>query len=93
MSWSEIESSSINKDDIEKRKKEFEAANIELCKKYARVFASEEGKVVYQDLFNRFIMNNQTPLESKNPNYEAAYHNGESGVIHYITSRMSQLKP
>jgi hypothetical protein len=41
-----------------------------------------------QDLMTRFIIDNSTPLNSPNVNYEAAYHNGEAGVVRFILNQI-----
>lgn len=57
---------------------------------YARTFGTEEGKKVMQDLFDRFVINNDTNLASANINYEAAYHNGEAGAIKFISQMVAR---
>lgn len=61
----------------------------ELNQKFWRIFNSDDGKVVFEHLFQTFIMRNETPLDSANIEYEAGYHAGESGVVKYISQRMS----
>ena len=85
MSWDTIEGENP------KARKQQEAARerqVELCKAYARCFNTEDGQKVMEDLTRRFLLENSTALESNNVEYEAAYHNGEAGVIrmiiHYI---------
>jgi hypothetical protein len=65
---------------------------IELAKAYSGCFSTSEGKRVLEDLTARFIYGNDTPFESQNVNYEAAYHNGEAGVIKYVINLIQQAK-
>lgn len=91
MSWNDIDKSQ-SKQDIEKLKNEQREKHVEINKAYARLFSTEEGKKVIEDLNNRFIYGNDIPLDAQNINYQAAYVNGEMGVIKYILHRMSQAK-
>ena len=65
---------------------------IELARAYNGCFSTPEGKKVLEDLTSRFIYSNDTPFESQNVNYEAAYHNGESGVVKYVINLIQQAK-
>jgi len=47
---------------------------------------------VLADLTQRFIFQNATPFGSQNPNYEAAYHNGESGVVQFLINQVQQAE-
>jgi hypothetical protein len=61
---------------------------IAMAKAYKRLFSSEDGAKVLADLNQRFIYNNTTNLDAVNPNYEAAFHNGESGVVKFCHLQM-----
>jgi len=65
---------------------------LKVAKAYARCFATDEGQVVLQDLTANFIYNNDTAFESQNINYEAAYRNGEAGLVKFIISKISQVE-
>ena len=90
MSWSDLDESKQSKEAKEKQAKERLAQDIEIAKKFNRMFTSDEGAIVYQYLFNRFVLENETDLNSKNIEYEAGYHAGEAGVVKFITHQMSK---
>ena len=66
--------------------------DLALAKAYKRLFTTEDGVKVLNDLNQRFIYNNNTSLEASNPNYEAAYHNGESGAVKYCHNKMGLVE-
>lgn len=90
MTWNDIDTTNETREQAEGQAKERQAQELELCKKFKRVFSSQDGQAVFNHLFQKFVMQNATQLNAPNPNYEAAYHNGESGVIHYITNKMTK---
>tara|TARA_R110000868_G_scaffold62726_5_gene189442 strand:+ start:1216 stop:1491 length:276 start_codon:yes stop_codon:yes gene_type:complete len=81
MSWDKLE---IDQEKANKSKAEIRERQVELAKAYHRCFSTDDGLKVLEDLSRKFIMDNDTPLNSTNINYEAAYHNGEAGVIKLI---------
>ena len=87
MSWDDINKAKELKSD----QGQIERAR-ELAKSFSRTFESVEGKKVLEDLTQAFLMNNSTQLNAQNVNYEAAYHNGETGVIKYIIHKINQAK-
>lgn len=89
MSWQEINSESK---DTEKRIKEQKAKASELAKRYSRVFESEDGQKVLEHLNQLFIYANDIPFNAENINYQAAYRNGEAGVIKFIINQISKAK-
>lgn len=91
MTWNKLDTSIDEekiKHEADKRRQEVS----DLSKAYKRLFESKDGQRVMEDLFNKFIMTNDVSFDAKNPNYEAAYRNGESGVVKYITNRVSNAK-
>ena len=90
MSWSEIDGTGKTTQEKELQAKERLAQDIEIAKKFNRLFGSEDGTVVYQYLFNKFILENETPLTATNVEYEAGYHAGESGVIKFIAHQITK---
>ncbi len=76
--------------DLERVKAEKHAAAIALAKNYNRCFATPEGQKVIEHLSATFLINNDTSLDAKNVNYEAAYHNGEAGAVRYILAQISK---
>tara|TARA_R110000803_G_scaffold49532_2_gene103083 strand:- start:3640 stop:3915 length:276 start_codon:yes stop_codon:yes gene_type:complete len=81
MSWEDLD---IDHDKVDKSKAEIRERQVELAKAYHRCFSTDDGLKVLEDLSRKFIMENETPLSSANINYEAAYHNGETGVVKFI---------
>ena len=81
MSWEGLE---VDQEKAKKSKAEIRERQVELGKSYNRCFGTEDGIKVLEDLKRRFLMDNDTPLNAQNVGYEAAYHNGESGVIKYV---------
>jgi len=92
MSWDEIDKAAVNTKAAKKHNAEKRSKAAELAKAYNRCFADDNGKKVIEDLHQRFIYNNDTPFNSSNANYEAAYHNGESGVIKFIINQINQAE-
>lgn len=88
MSWSDIEDTGKAKESLAKQKEK--AANT--AQNYAKCFSTDEGQRVLQDLVDNFIMSNDTSLQSQNVNYEAAYHNGEAGLVKYILKQLERAK-
>jgi len=86
MSWEDING---GKSAVDQASKEAQAKLSALAKNYAVCFSTPQGKVVLDDLVNSFIMANDTALNAQNINYEAAYKNGEAGVVKTI---LNQLK-
>ena len=89
MTWDKIDNNQDIQAQRDKANAESKAKAIELDKKFNRVFNSDDGKVVFEHLYQQFVMNNDTPLDSKNVTYEAGYHAGESGVIKFIIHKIS----
>ena len=92
MSWDDIDKASKAKKDLGGLKERKQAEQAELAKKFNRVFTQGDGKEVFDYLFNKFVINNDTPLGSPNINYEAAYHNGEAGVLKFIASQITKAQ-
>jgi len=90
MSWSELDLTEEKVREQVEALKQSEEAAFELAKKFYRVFNSDDGKVVFQHLYQRFVTDNHTPFSSENINYEAAYHNGEAGLIKYMANQISK---
>lgn len=86
MSWKDLESKELTHE----QKLEAEKA-LGLAKAYKRLFSTEDGVKVLNDLSERFIYNNNTSLDAINPNYEAAYHNGERGVVKSIHTKIAMV--
>lgn len=87
MSWEEI-NDTPNKMGTKERQAKAEA----LAKQYAICFSTECGQAVLTHLVNSFIMESDTNLASQNINYEAAYRNGEAGVIKYILNQVKRAQ-
>lgn len=85
MPWSELNSKIPEKQIEEHREK---AAK--LAQKYARCFGSDDGRAVLDHMVNTFIMSNDTPFETANINYQAAYKNGEAGLVKFILNQIKR---
>jgi len=86
MSWEELNNSKV---DTEKNAKEAQEAQATIAKNYHHTFSTEQGKFVLDHLVTMYIMDSSIALNAENINYEAAYKNGESGVVKQI---LNQLK-
>jgi len=89
MSWEELDKTQKQGS---KQAKEAREAAATLAKNYAICFGTEQGKYVLQHLVNEFVMGSDTSFSSQNINYEAAYHNGESGAIKYILNQIKRAQ-
>ena len=92
MSWDEIDKAAVNTKAAKEHNAGKKAKSAALAKAYNRCFGDDNGKKVIEDLHQRFIYNNDTSFDSSNPNYEAAYHNGEAGVIKFIINQINQAE-
>ena len=87
MSWSEINQSADP--DVAKKQADVHKQNVvDLAKSYHRVFTTDDGQRILSDLTKRFVYENDTSFGSENIDYEAAYHNGEAGVIKFVINQM-----
>ena len=89
MSWDDIEGQNPK---AQKQQAKAREKQTELTKAYARTFNTEDGQKVLEDLTRRFLIGNATSLNSQNVAYEAAYHNGEAGVIRMIIHYIQQTE-
>ena len=89
MSWEKLE---LDQEESNKKKAEIREKQVELAKAYHRCFSTDDGFKVIEDLSRRFLLDNNTPLNSQNINYEAAYHNGEAGAIKFILHLVRQAE-
>jgi hypothetical protein len=80
----------MDEEEAKKANAEKRREQAELAQAYHRVFEGPDGERVLQDLTTRFVWENNTSLGSQNIEYEAAYHNGEGGVVKYIANQISQ---
>ena len=89
MSWENIEGQGP---EAKKQQAKAQEKINEMTKAYARCFNTEDGQKVLEDLTRRFLFDNATSLSSQNVAYEAAYHNGEAGVIRMIIHYIQQAE-
>lgn len=89
MSWEDLQNKDASKDEASR---EAQAQAAALAKNYAVCFSTQQGKVVLDHLVNSFIMANDTNLLAPNINYEAAYKNGEAGVIKTILNQLKRAQ-
>tara|TARA_R100000541_G_scaffold49900_3_gene57061 strand:- start:6563 stop:6847 length:285 start_codon:yes stop_codon:yes gene_type:complete len=92
MSWNELDAATINDAEAKRQAQNKRAEAVELAKAYNRCFNSDDGKKVFAHLNQRFVYNNDTPLNAPNVNYESAYHNGEAGVVKFILNQINQAR-
>tara|TARA_R110000803_G_scaffold48943_2_gene101830 strand:+ start:793 stop:1077 length:285 start_codon:yes stop_codon:yes gene_type:complete len=92
MTWDTINKTTVDAEGAKAVNQEKRQAAAELAQAYNECFASPGGKRVLEDITQRFIFNNDTSFNVSNVDYEAAYHNGEAGVIKFIINQMQQAK-
>jgi hypothetical protein len=94
MDWKEIDATTseenVKKAEHAKAKQREEAANV--AQAFNRLFKTDDGIKVMQHLSTVFIMNNDVTMNSPNINYEAAYKNGEAGVVKYIIKQIERAE-
>ena len=91
MTWENIDQLSDSK--TAKKQAELRKRNAnDLAKAYHRVFTTDDGARILSDLTKRFVYDNDTSFGAENINYEAAYHNGESGVVKFLLNQMRQAE-
>ena len=91
MSWNDVETK-LDPKLAKKELDEHREKQASLAQSYSRTFTSQDGERILADLTKRFVYENDTSFGSGNINYEAAYHNGEAGVIKFIINQMKQAK-
>jgi len=89
MSWDDLE---VNEDKAREAQSAIRERQVELAKAYNRCFGTDDGQKVLKDMTKRFLLENDTSLAAQNINYEAAYHNGEAGVMRYIVHQIQQAE-
>ena len=92
MSWDTINTGDFNATDAKNANEAARSKAAELAQAYHRCFGTDDGKRVLADLTQRFIFQNATPFGSQNPNYEAAYHNGESGLVKFLITQVQKAE-
>lgn len=89
MTWNEIDSAKVTEAEAHEHQKKRQQELADLARAYRRCLTTEDGQKVLADLSQRFIMGNDTEFNSPNIDYEAAYHNGESGAVKYIIHQVT----
>jgi len=89
MSWQDLE---VDQDSAQKTRDAIREKQTELAKAYNRCFGTDDGAKVLDDMTKRFLLENNTSLSADNINYEAAYHNGEAGIMRYIVHQIQQAE-
>jgi|TARA_R100001224_G_scaffold86575_2_gene55677 hypothetical protein len=92
MTWTDIDKTSLDSQGANNQNAERRREAAELAQAYHRTFQSKDGERVLEDLTKRFLWNNDTSFGSDNVNYEAAYHNGETGVVKFIANQLQQAE-
>ena len=85
MPWSDLE----HKAPVERLEEHRENAAT-LSKHYARTFETDDGQKVLEHLVNSFIMDSDVGFEATNIHYEAAYKDGEAGVVKFILNQIKR---
>lgn len=91
MSWDKLNTATDSKA-LEKQAEQIQKKALEMAIAFNECFESPAGQKVLEHLTSRFIFDNDTMFESPNVNYEAAYHNGEAGVVKFIINQIQQAK-
>jgi len=89
MSWDDLV---VNEEKAREAQSAIRQKQAELAKAYSRCFSTDDGIKVLEDMSKRFLLENDTSLAAQNINYEAAYHNGESGVMRYVVHQIQQAE-
>jgi hypothetical protein len=89
MSWQDLE---LDQDSAQESRDAIREKQTELAKAYNRCFGTDDGSKVIDDMTKRFLLENNTSLSAQNINYEAAYHNGEAGIMRYIIHQIQQAE-
>ena len=92
MSWDDIKQTEVTAEERKRLKAEHKQEAIDLAKSYHNVFKTDAGQRVITDLSKKFIMDNDTPFNAPNIDYESAYHNGEAGIVKYIINQISRAE-
>ena len=91
MSWDKLNTATDSKA-LEKQAEQIQKKALEMAIAFNECFESPAGQKVLEHLTSRFIFDNDTMFESPNVNYEAAYRNGEAGVVKFIINQIQQAK-
>ena len=75
---------------IKKARDNAEQKAINIANAYSRCFSTEDGKTVIEHLSNEYVFNSNVDLTSTNINYEAAYKNGEAGLVKMIIAQITR---
>lgn len=94
MSWEDLNESNSpeTKERAKQAAEERRLAEISIAQCYARCFSTDDGKRVLADLTNNLIINNNTPMDSANVQYVAAYKNGEKGAVNLIIHQITRAE-
>ena len=92
MTWTDIDNAPLDAKAATDQNAERRREAAELAQAYHRLFQTKDGERILEDLTKRFLWNNDTSFGSPNVNYEAAYHNGETGVVKFIANQLQQAE-
>ena len=92
MTWDQIDKASVDAEASSKRNEEYRQKTLELAKAYSKCFSGADGKRVLEALSGNFLYGNDPPFSSPNINCEAAYHDGEAGVVKFIINQMQHAQ-
>ena len=81
-----------SKEKAEQSKANQQALAASMAQAYARLFKTDDGQKVLQDLSQKYFYNNAIDMESRNIDYRAAFANGEAEVIKQIINNMQSAE-
>jgi len=81
-----------SKEKARKAKDNQRADKASLVQAYARLFKTDDGLRVLNDLSKRYLYDNAIDMNLENINYRAAFANGEAEVIKEIINKMQKAE-
>lgn len=90
--WSSLTANKLAEVENVKKQEAAHQKQIDTANAYARCFATKDGQKVIEHLSNEYIFNSNVELSSTNINYEAAYKNGEAGLVKMIIAQMTRAQ-
>ena len=88
MTWNDLTTENQSQEAIEKQREQA----TKLAQQVHRVFSTPDGEELLAHLTNHFVINNDTPINSPNIEYESGYHDGEAGVIRWFIHQMQRAE-
>jgi len=92
MNFDDIDKLTASKEEADRLKKEKRAEQAALLQCYSRLFKTDDGQKVLNDLSKRYLYDNGILLDSNNIDYRAAFANGESEVVKQIIKKIQSAE-